>query len=130
MLIPFNSVVFHPGSGWYIIWDSIKQQYARISENELKGKDLVYIAAETAIPMVYNSGLQYTRQQLLLEWDGFIEGYSSPVTFRTGNEYKIPTKRLIQPKRNSFGTESNPTQFVPSFKSIDDILSTWDEIKS
>ena len=62
VLIPFNSVVFHPGSGWYITWDSVKQQYGRISENELKGKDLVYIATETAIPTVYNSGLQYTRQ--------------------------------------------------------------------
>ena len=37
---------------------------------------------------------------------------------------------MIQPKRNSFGTESNLTQFVPSFKSIDDTLSTRDEIKS
>ena len=103
MLIPFNSVIFHPGSGWYITWDSIKQQYARISENEIKGKDLVCIAAETAIPMVYNSGLQYTRQQLHLEWDGFIEGYSSPVPFHTGNEYEILTKRLNQPTRKPVG---------------------------
>ena len=33
-------------------------------------------------------------------------------------------------KRNSFGTESNLIHFAPSSKSMDDVLSTRDEIKS